>query len=280
MRNKENRAENLSLSEGAQGGRKHTGSTSTAKPTPGRKPSADPIDLRTLINDCDRVVVVLTKKNADWTDRIAAIESLHRMALSGGTEYDEFLQCLLRLKDPIVGHIKDLRSTVVKEMCAAIEAIARGFHAQVQSQERRTLPSAWASLTMTFLDVCLKQTCVTIKVISEAAAQCVQTLIASCAPHGVAKLLTRLCSGARDKTANIRLVCVGCVSQALQLWTALPKSQHAARRWEEIKTMLKASMFDSDEQVRRTARECFWPFAACAPDVRGTIAVGCDSVFF
>ncbi len=122
---------------------------------------------------------ILEKKDADWTDRCDALSALSAVGLAGGVYHEAFLDYLVRLRDPFLVQIKDLRSSVVKEACSAIGVLAKQFHLR-----SNRLPSAWVSLSLAIIGACLKQVPVTIKVISESADTCIRTVLTALAPYG------------------------------------------------------------------------------------------------
>eukprot|EP00516_Mucochytrium_quahogii_P002688 CAMPEP_0203750872 /NCGR_PEP_ID=MMETSP0098-20131031/5032_1 /ASSEMBLY_ACC=CAM_ASM_000208 /TAXON_ID=96639 /ORGANISM=" , Strain NY0313808BC1" /LENGTH=1011 /DNA_ID=CAMNT_0050640349 /DNA_START=167 /DNA_END=3199 /DNA_ORIENTATION=- len=216
-----------------------------------------------LVSECEQVAKVLLKANAHWTDRIGALERLRKVAANGGAADPEFLVYLTRLNEPLAVQLKDLRSAIVKEASLTIGEIATAFQAQSLMMGTTKSTHGYAPLAVNWIDTCLKQTCVTIKVISESASRCIRTIVMCAAPVGIGKLLSRLTRGCSAKASNLRLVCVEYIDVALREWTLFPRTQN---RTDDIRDALKQTIQDSDDKVRRLARSCFWSFHAYAPE--------------
>ncbi len=219
--------------------------------------SVPSIDRRDLANVCERVIAVLEKKDVDWTDRIDALEKLSKVTKEGAALHDEFLDYVVRLRDPLVVQVKDLRSAIVKEACLTVGAIAETIQAQALRTGSR-LPSAWAGVAIQLVDACIKQTPVTIKVISESADKCIRKLVSCCGPQGVQKILMRFCAGLQEKAAVVRLGCISYIELALLSWPSMLRTNSGPKRIQEVRDGVKSALQDSDNQVRVAARSCFW----------------------
>ena len=233
------------------------------------QPPAVTITLKAALYECDQAAAVLEKSGQRWENRIDVLARLRKVADAGGASYPEFLDFLLRLKDPLVAQIKDLRSSVVKEVGVTLAAIAKSFQDNAFRIGNPKLSPTYGGLILVFIDTLLAQTCVTIKVISESADNCLRNIVISVAPQGIAKIITKLCGRCSDKSGNIRLKCVEYIHLALINWTSLHKAgawTKDSRRTQEIRSLLSQVLYDPDETVRKTARECYWSFHACSAE--------------
>jgi len=231
---------------------------------------------REVVQESALVVKTLETKNAHWTDRVAALERLHKLADRGAAAHPEFLETLVRLKNPLVTQIKDLRSAIVKEACSTIVAVATGFQQEGVRNGTFKWAPGFAGLACVFVDTCMKQTSVSIKVISESADSCISSVVRSAAPLGVGKMLARFCDGISDKASHIRLVCVQYIELALKCWKSLNKSANN-RRLGEVHESIKSALHDADSLVREAARRCYWALEARSPETAAALFKQLDS---
>ncbi|GBG24239.1 CLIP-associating protein 1 [Hondaea fermentalgiana] len=238
--------------------------------------NAATIDLRELARECEFAIKVLEKKDADWSDRGSALQRLGKAAERGAAKYDEFLECLIRLRDPLLNQIKELRSVIVKEACSTFAALAAAYQTEGIASGTMKWPPRFSSLAYAVVEACLKQTCVSIKVISEAADSCIRAIISSAAPLGVGKILSRVCEGCSDKAVHHRLVCVEYIDLALRRWPSMSKTA-GNRRMAEVRAAVKSAINDADDAVRRAARACYWVLRARSPEIAEQIMAGLDA---
>ena len=133
-------------------------------------------------------------RNADeWTVRQAALRKLKSLVLGGAIEFDGFLPLLRGLREPLAKELGELRSSLVKEACGLIELMAT------------TLMEGFEPLVDTFLPVLLKNTCVTIAVISATSNETTRTVLAAVRPI---RAFPRLLAGVTDRAATLRSRCV------------------------------------------------------------------------
>lgn len=192
------------------------------------------------------------KKSAHWTERLEALSKIRQLALAGAAEHDEFVANLVKLKDPILVQLKDLRSAIVREACTTVSEVAFSFKRH-GSQKNHI---AFISLATSMVDVCLKQAVVTIKVISKSAQECIKNIVESSDPYGSPQLLLRFVKGSQEKSSIVRHVSVEYIAIAINCWP----SSVFVKRIEEVSGTIVRALDDADELVRKAARQCFWCF--------------------
>ena len=145
--------------------------------------------------DLAREVAALAEHlNADghrdeWTSRLAAVRKLQGLVLGGAAELDSFVPQLRTLVKGLCSSASDLRSSLVKESCALFEMLAR------------SLREAFEPFAETFVPVLLKNTYVTIQVISQTSNACIRSIIFHVVPL---KCLPKLVAGMTDKNSTVR----------------------------------------------------------------------------
>ena len=61
----------------------------------------------------------------DWAVRNAALRRLQSLVLGGACEFPSFLQHLKGLREPLTAQVSELRSSLVRESCAALPIASR-----------------------------------------------------------------------------------------------------------------------------------------------------------
>ncbi|RHY23419.1 hypothetical protein DYB36_009078 [Aphanomyces astaci] len=144
----------------------------------------------------------------DWAKRVEALQQLQRVVASGGAFHAGFAPSLRALREPLCEQVGDLRSTVAREACATITALASAL----------TGDDSWAHLVEFFVAALLKATYVTIQVISTSADACIKSIIQSGRGGGYVKALAKFIEGVRARNQVLRLHCVEYVTLALTCW--------------------------------------------------------------
>ena len=183
----------------------------------------------------------------DWTVRSGALRKLHSLILGGACDFDSFATHLKALKEPIVAQLAELRSSLVREACAALGAIAERMH------------EAFEPFCVEFFPPMLKQTTVTIQVIREASNLGIRTLIVYCTP---VKIAPRLLSALSDRSASLRKNAVEYLRLLLEATPAHAEGERCLleKHADAIATSIKSLLTDQTGEVRATARISFWAY--------------------
>ncbi|OQS01338.1 hypothetical protein ACHHYP_01363 [Achlya hypogyna] len=187
-------------------------------------------------------------EHQEWTTRVKSLQHLQSLVEKGATQSSVFATALKVMRDRIADQVGDLRSTVTREACSAITALARAmgdaFHPFVEG----------------FLVVLFKSVCVTIQVVSVSADTCVQNIIKSTVV-GYSKAIPKFIEGARSKSQVIRLHCVEYLTLAWKTWDSAAFDRHV----ETMAVLLPSIIGDAQADVRAAARKCFWAFHTVHP---------------
>ncbi|RHY85792.1 hypothetical protein DYB35_004506 [Aphanomyces astaci] len=171
---------------------------SIASVVPAQSPGAIPLaSFRQPPAPCDIV-----------SRRCPALQQLQRVVASGGAFHAGFAPSLRALREPLCEQVGDLRSTVAREACATITALASALRGD----------DSWAHLVEFFVAALLKATYVTIQVISTSADACIKSIVHSGRGGGYVKALAKFIEGVRARNQVLRLHCVEYVTLALTCW--------------------------------------------------------------
>lgn len=222
--------------------------------------------------ECERICKVLENNKAEWGDRCQALENLKNICNDGGAVFPCFLEFLIRLKEPIATQLKDLRSSIVKEACLMVSNISNAFH-----ELNCKPPSGLLMILCAFVEPCLKQVPVTIKIISESAENCLKSIVSNLAPYGSSKLLSMLITATDDKNSHIRYISTDLLGIALSQWQLFWRAGSSGKFLGELTNRIKKLIIDSDSQTRLIARRTFWSYHNCAPEAADKLLKKLDS---
>jgi len=183
----------------------------------------------------------------DWAVRSTALRRLHSLVLGGACDFDSFAGHLKTMKDALVAQLAELRSSLVRDACAALGAAAEKMR------------ESFEPFCIDFVPPMLKQTTVTIQVIREASNLGLRTLLVYATP---AKVTPRLLVALADRSSSLRKNAIEYVRLLLEATPVhsegerCPLEKHA----DALATALKAALTDAIAEVRATARLSFWAY--------------------
>ncbi|OQS05643.1 CLIP-associating protein [Thraustotheca clavata] len=171
----------------------------------------------------------------------------------GATSNPLFVQALKQTRERICEQVVDLRSTVIREACTTISALAQA------------MADAFHPFVEPILSALFKSVCVTIQVVSVSADTCIQNIIKS-TQTGFAKavpkydihpfLETKLIEGTKSKSQVLRFHCLEYLTLAWSIWDPSAFEKYV----ETMATILPILISDAQADVRSSARRCFWVF--------------------
>ena len=237
------------------GGSSSGGWGSEAAATPGGEASGDssgevnPIPVyseKELTSEIDKLAEHL-RHPTDWAVRSAAIRRLQGLVLGGACEYPSFTSHLKSLREPLVAQCSELRSSLVREVCALLVLVSS------------TLREGFEPFCVEYFPPLLKQSAVTIQIIREASNECIRALIIYALP---ARLAPKILEAVRDRSATLRK---NAVEYLLLLLDALPAYAEGERcplekHADAIATEIKKLLTDALAEVRATSRTALWAF--------------------
>ena len=181
----------------------------------------------------------------DWTKRIAALHQLTSIALGCSPALAPFLGLFRALRSPLTAQIQDLRSSVLRETCAALSTIAQ------------LAGPAFAEEADVLLPQLLRLVSVSVQVIAHSGDDCIRVLMAWCKPRaGVGKVM----EGCVATNAVTRLRCMEYVLCWMQRWRE-EDADYLGRWAGELERLIGEKMADKTEGVRATARRAAVLFA-------------------
>jgi len=210
-----------------------------------RFPNMKPINIyaeQELENKMNQIAIVLKNHyTAVWKTRIDSMRLLGRLVLGGAHELDNFLPLLAQLQEPIGHQIQDLRSAVAKEACALLCLLSK------------TLTYSFESFADYFIPLLMKLTTVKKTVICESGNFCICTILKN---TQVNRAVSTIIEGCSAKSNIIRARCM----QYMSLLLKVHNHSFLERFFDDMQIKIKQSLKDKTEEVRSSARICFWSF--------------------
>lgn len=192
-------------------------------------------------------IVEQLNHKTDWAVRNAACRRLQAIALGGACDFAGFLNCMKALRDPLSAQCAELRSSIVREACAALVVISSA------------LREAFEPFVHDYFPPLLKQTVVTIQVIRESTNECIRALIIYTCPI---KATPKFLSALSDRSATLRKNASIYLLLLLDTAPVHPESERSPldRYAEQLLSVLRSALTDAVSEVRATSRSTFWAF--------------------
>jgi len=200
---------------------------------------------RELAKEMDNIHRVLSDMG-DWNQRKEALKRFQGLVL-GCSGMDQFVPQALRLRDALTAQVQDLRSAIVREVCAVLFLLAQATGIEFE-------PVAIAVLPVLF-----KCTFVTIAVIAESGYQCIRSIIRECPTP---RVLGALVEQFGSKNGTLRWRCAQALLLALRSWPVCVLERHL----DALECTIRVSLEDAGPDVRATGRELFWSFRRAFPE--------------
>jgi CLIP-associating protein 1/2 len=194
----------------------------------------------------------------DWTKRLGALRRLQGLVLGGAANVgadapSALLASLKPLREAMSAQLSDLRSQIIREACVTLKLLAGA------------LGEAFAEHVDFFFDKLLRQTGVTILIISRSAHACMCELIARTRP---VRSAPRVAAALADRSTAVRI-------RAIEYFELLarvipppavegergPLDRHA----DILLAALRPALRDAVAEVRAIARAAFWALHAHLP---------------
>ncbi|CAE7560404.1 clasp1 [Symbiodinium natans] len=194
---------------------------------------------RELAREMDGLQRSLDKRD-DWAARCRSLKRLQGLVL-GSAQLEGFAPAVLRLREVLLAQVTDLRSALVREACVALRLLAEAFGIEIEV------------LAASALAVLMRSTSVTILVIAESCFRCACAIVRAChAPRVVQALLEPV--NARSGVQRHRGL------QALLVALQTHPTERLERSAELLQKAIRDGLEDAREEVRASARQCFWAF--------------------
>lgn len=214
--------------------------------------------LRDVIRVVDEVATICANSNHDWKARDEVLKRLRGVIAGGATAEEGFASQILRLRDPLVAQLQDLRSQVVRSACMAVSELSAATSES----------GLFEHLADPIIETLLRQSMVTIQIIAQSAHGAAETIVHN-ARHGFPRVLARLIGHVRrHKHAVMRAKAADCLLQALRTWPAACLDRFV----DDLQAAVVSMLSDADASVRQNGRFAFWSFASLYPDRADAIA--------
>jgi CLIP-associating protein 1/2 len=213
-------------------------------------------ELRHHMSGVDKIM----SKEGSWEEKVSGMLLLTAILLGGATKVKGFGAMLKVLEESIHSQIREMRSSVIKEACSLVSLLSK------------QMGSGFSSYADVYIPTLLKQTCVTIQIISDSCDYCIQTILRN-TPVGsnIMSLLTSSAATASHKV--IRQKCTIYIRQLLE-----DRTLHYLDKYiDSIEHTINKTVYDADGQVRMTARRCFSAFASRWPERRDKLFYGFEA---
>lgn len=204
-----------------------------------------------LAREMDRVA-----RNAEnWQERSAALsemqrafEQLEKDALAGGSVGTALSTDVWKTLRPLKGMVQDLRSQIVKEVCALLTTISRVTRDAMAPFLRDILP--------TLVEVRGSGN----KVCGTYCGECLEAVVTQTVVKGATlRLFVDMLLDSKNKL--IRLCCISCLRRALTAWSAVLDKSDV----QQLEKGLQHALYDASSSCRAQAHELFLTFHALFP---------------
>ncbi|CAH0482355.1 unnamed protein product [Peronospora belbahrii] len=214
----------------------------------------------TLAREMDRIACNME----NWHERMAALGEMQRAfdqlekevsttSPSSTTTSSTTISCSLttevwKILRPLKSMIQDLRSQIVKEVCALLTTISRVTRDAMAPFLREILP--------TLVEVCGSGN----KVCAAYCGECLETIVTQTVVKGATlRLLVDILLESKSKL--IRLCCISCIRRALITWSSIMDKNDI----QQLEKGLQHALYDASSSCRAQAHELFRMFQMLFP---------------
>ncbi|XP_025994231.1 CLIP-associating protein 1-A isoform X3 [Solenopsis invicta] len=183
----------------------------------------------------------------DWKQRIDSLKKLRAIIVAGGTNYENFHECLKNIQRPFEAACTDLRSQVVREACITLAYLSL------------SLKSKFASFGETILLTLMNLIQNSAKVVASAGGVAVRFILQN--TH-CSRYVPIIISCVSNKSKDIRKVSCEYLALILQTWPTQILQKHVTI----LSDALKKGIADSDAEARAFARKSYWAFKNHFPE--------------
>jgi len=195
---------------------------------------------RELAREFDSIQRTLSDQRGDWNNRMSALKRLQALSL-GSSQLGQFAQLCMRLREPLVSQVQDLRSAIVREACSVLYILVHALGAECE-------PLALAALPALF-----KITFVAILVVAESGYQCICAIVSQCR---TARVVGILIEQMNNRNGTVRWRSAQALLLALQTYPTSTLERHV----DALEGVVRQCLEDARDDVRAYGRRCFWAF--------------------
>ncbi|XP_029175944.1 CLIP-associating protein 1 isoform X4 [Nylanderia fulva] len=183
----------------------------------------------------------------DWKLRTDSMKKLRAIILAGGTNYENFHECLKSVQRPFDQACTDLRSQVAREACVTLAFLSQSLKTKFASFGEAVL--------LTLMNLIQNSA----KVVATAGAVAVRFILQN--TH-CSRYVPIIISCVSNKSKDIRKASWEYLALILQTWPTQILQKHIT----VLPDALKKGIADSDAEARVFARKSFWAFKNHFPE--------------
>ncbi|GAM28111.1 hypothetical protein SAMD00019534_112870 [Acytostelium subglobosum LB1] len=185
------------------------------------------------------------KDSRDWSYRYKALIQLQKILAGNAIEFKSFMPQLRALSPGLVEQVTELRSTIVKEACAAVTLAATRLKARFEP------------LALLYVQALLKVVIVKVAIIAEAAHSTLKAILSSVPTKGLLASIL-IASGDQHNESLRRRACdylLQILGRAIEepgmvLMSSVPS----------VESSISKLLVDGGSDIRVNARLCFWAY--------------------
>lgn len=183
----------------------------------------------------------------DWKLRTDSMKKLRAIILAGGTNYENFHECLKNMQRPFEQACTDLRSQVAREACVTLAFLSQSL--------KNKFASFGEAVLLTLMNLIQNSA----KVVATAGAVAVRFILQN--TH-CSRYVPIIISCVSNKSKDIRKASWEYLTLILQTWPTQILQKHITA----LPDALKKGIADSDPEARVFARKSFWAFKNHFPE--------------
>merc|ERR1719270_905482 len=215
---------------------------------------------RSLEDEISKVYTVLNNSQADWKQRIEALQMVRSLLIAGAGQFDELTSQLKSLEYPFESCVKDLRSQVVRECCVTIAFLSQSLRNKVDRFLEFLLPPLIGLIQNSA------------KVMATSGIVCLKFILQNTFSP---RFIPIICQQSSSKSKDIRRHICEFLDIMLHTWQTYTLEKHV----NLLQDAIKKGIADPDPDARTFARRAYWGFAEHFKDQADTLMSGLDPTY-
>ncbi|XP_076679667.1 CLIP-associating protein isoform X5 [Andrena cerasifolii] len=196
----------------------------------------------------------------DWKQRTEYMKKLRSIIIAGGTNYENFLECLKNLQRSFEIACSDLRSQVVREACITLAFVSQHL--------KNKFAGFGEAVLLTLMNLIQNSA----KVVASAGAVAVRFILQNTHCGRYVPIITSCLS---NKSKDIRRASCEYLTLILQTWPTQILQKHV----QVLQDTIKKGIADSDSEARVFARKSYWAFKDHFPDHAEALLNSLDTAY-
>ncbi|XP_076241952.1 CLIP-associating protein isoform X2 [Calliopsis andreniformis] len=196
----------------------------------------------------------------DWKQRTESMKKLRAIIIAGGTNYENFLECLKNMQRSFEVACTDLRSQVVREACITLAFLSQHL--------KNKFASVGEAVLLTLMNLIQNSA----KVVATAGAVAVRFILQNTHCSRFVPIITSCLS---NKSKDIRRASCEYLNLILQTWPTQILQKHV----QILQDTIKKGIADSDSEARAFARKSYWAFKDHFPEQAEALLNSLDTAY-